>query len=484
MTEALDETGRPTNAKAMPVLGVWDAFAAPGTAPVGAAPGLNGNSTDETWLQVASKGDDVVRLGIADRRGDGRPDYGYCGWMLYADTVEPDRLAPSGGPIAIHGMGFHLADTVLVGGQRAQIMSVSPNLIMAMAPPAAAGVTGSVDIEVDDLPAYYAVTIVSGGISYDSGNGDGLTLVTAPANTVPIGVPLPFTVTALGRSLDRAGGVSVTYTVSSGHARLGCGQTSCQVIATGDGTATMNVTAIDNTASIVTASLTNGSSLQAHFNGGTPAVLTALSPSLSLTAGASISWTTQALVLNNGSPMAGQTVTWQTAAGMTAAGSSSAITNSSGIAAKSLTVGPLAGGQQVAATACLNGTSQCVTFTAFGARPEFATLQAVAGTVQSLPASGAPGVTILRVLDMNGNAMAGATVTLYQSVYARAPPCPPHGRCAQPQLLGTQTSTATSALDGTVSFAPASLPGVPTNVIGLATTGNTGTLAISIEQYP
>ena len=39
VTEALDETGRPSNAKAMPVLGIWDAFAAPGTAPVGAAPG-------------------------------------------------------------------------------------------------------------------------------------------------------------------------------------------------------------------------------------------------------------------------------------------------------------------------------------------------------------------------------------------------------------------------------------------------------------
>ena len=41
----------------------------------------------------------------------------------------------------------------------------------------------------------------------------------------------------------------------------------------------------------------------------------------------------------------------------------------------------------------------------------------------------------LRVLDMNGNPMAGGTVTLYQSVYAWAPPCPARGRCAQPQLL-------------------------------------------------
>ena len=33
-----------------------------------------------------------VRLGIADMRGDGRPDYAYMGWVLYADTVSPARL--------------------------------------------------------------------------------------------------------------------------------------------------------------------------------------------------------------------------------------------------------------------------------------------------------------------------------------------------------------------------------------------------------
>ena len=162
VTEALNEKGQPTNFKAMPVLGIWDAFAAPGTAAVGASPGLNGNAPGESWLQVASGGDDVVRLGIADMRGDGRPDFAYNGWVLYIDTVEPQRLPPSGGPIVIRGMGFHVADTVRVGGQPAQVSSVSPNEITAIAPPASAGVSGSVDVEVDDLPIYYAVAIVSG----------------------------------------------------------------------------------------------------------------------------------------------------------------------------------------------------------------------------------------------------------------------------------------------------------------------------------
>jgi hypothetical protein len=484
VTEALDESGRPSNFKAMPVIGIWDAFAVPGTPPVGAAPGLNGNSTGESWLQVSSSGDDVVRLGIGDMRGDGRPDYAYNGWVLYVDRVEPARLPASGGPIVIRGMGFHVADTVLVGGQPAQVTSVSPNELTAIAPPAEAGVTGSVDVEVDDLPVYYAIAIVSGGISYDSGTGDALTLVTAPANTVPIGVPLPFTVTALGPRLDSAGGVSITYSVTKGSATLGCGRPSCQVTASGDGSASMNVTAVDGTSAVVTASLTNGSSLQAHFSGGTPPALSTLTPSLSLAAGATATWTTQALTLKNGAPVSGQSVSWQAGAGITVAGSSPVVTDTSGVASKALTVGPLGEGQTATATACLNGTSQCITYTAFGARPEFASLQAMAGTAQSIAASETPGMVTLRVLDINGNPMAGGTVILYQSIYAWAPPCPARGRCAQSQSLGSQTAIATSALDGTVSFIPAIMPGVATKVIGVAATGNTGTIGIAIEQHP
>jgi hypothetical protein len=85
---------------------------------------------------------------------------------------------------------------------------------------------------------------------------------------------------------------------------------------------------------------------------------------------------------------------------------------------------------------------------------------------------------------MDGNPMAGATVTLYQALYAWAPLCPTHGRCAQPLLLSTQAATASSALDGSVTFTPASLPGVATNLLGLAVTGNSASLNIAIEQHP
>ncbi len=484
VTQALDETGAPTESKTMPSIGVWDAFDPIGAIAVGAAPGLNGLASGETWLRVSSSGDDIVRIGIADLRGDGRPDFAYSGWALYADTVQPARLPASGGPIVIHGMGFRVADTVLVGGQPALVTSISTNEITAIAPAANSGVSGSVDVEVDDLPAFYAAAIVSGGVSYDSGSGDALTLVTAPSNTVPISTPISFTVTALGSDLTTAGYVTVIYTVTSGSATLGCGLPVCSVVATGDGRATMSVIATDSKWSIVTASLTNGSSLQAHFAGGTPPVLSSLSGPLSLAAGATFTWTVQALVLANGVAEAGQSVAWQTSvSGIVSLGSTAALTNSAGIATWTLTVGPLAEGQTAAIGACLNGTNQCIAYTAFGARSEYAYLQPISGTNQSLSTFAAPAPIALRLFDMDGNPMAGGAVALYQALYAWAPTCAPHTVCAPGALLAAQTATATSAVDGSVTFSPVTIPGAATILQALAASGNTATVNIAIEKH-
>jgi len=484
VTQALNEIGFPTETKALPVMGIWegmDSISAPAS---GWAPPLNSYATGASWLLVTPGADEIVRLGIADLRGDGRPDYTYRGWVLYADSIQPQRLPLKGGPIVIHGLGFRPSDTVRIAGQKAVITSISPTEITAIAPAAQPGITGSVDVEVDDLPMYNAAAIISSGVSYDSGNGDSLTLNSAPSGTVPIGVPIPFTVTALAPSLVPAGGVNVTFTVASGGAALACGTSLCSVSSTGDGIASMNITAPVAGSSVVVASLSNGASLQAHFTGGTPPALAALTPMLSVAAGATVDWTAQALALTNGSPASGQVVTWQTTADIRTNGPSNATTNSNGVAAKALTVGPLRKGQQTSSSACLNGTTQCVNFTALGARPEFAYLEQMAGAIQSISASDTPGQIILRLRDMNGNPMAAGTVTLYQALYAWAPPCPSHGRCAKSQLLATQTSTATSTLDGSVSFIPASIPGVPTNLVGLAVTGTSSSLIMNIEQHP
>jgi hypothetical protein len=80
--------------------------------------------------------------------------------------------------------------------------------------------------------------------------------------------------------------------------------------------------------------------------------------------------------------------------------------------------------------------------------------------------------------------MAGGTVALYQALYAWTAPCNRHVVCPSGALLATRTSTATSALDGTVTFSPATMPGVATNLAALAVSGNTATVSVAIEQHP
>lgn len=482
VTQALDEKGNPTASKAMPAIGVWDAFDLTGTAAVGWAAAQNGLATGETWLQVATAGNDVVRLGVADERGDGRPDYVYRGWMLYADTVAPARLPAGGGTIVIRGMGFRPGDTVQVGGVAAQVVSVRPTEITAMVGPAN-GVTGSMDVEVDDLPQFSAMAVIPSGVSYDAGSGDALHVIAAPQGEAPMSVPQAFAVSAWGGNLQPAGGVTVTFAVVSGTATLGCGQTSCAVAATGDGLASMLVTANDGNLSIVSASLTNGASVQAQFYGGAPPAIAAITPTLYLAAGAMVNWPVQALALNGSLPAAGETVSWQSAPGMTAP-LTPATANAAGVAGATLAVGPLSEGQTVTAEACVSGTANCAAFQAFGSRPEFAGLAAVSGTNQSLPMAQSPMAVTMRVLDMDGNPMAGGTVTVHEALYAWTPACPRHGRCAQAQLLATQSLTLISGLDGSVTFAPLTKAGQATSLQGLAVTGNAGSLTFSVEEHP
>ena len=483
VAQALDEAGKPNGFKAMPALGVWDGFDQTGTAAAGSASAGNGIAPGETWLQVATSANDVVRLGIADQRGDGRPDYLYRGWVLYADTVSPARLPAAGGTIVIRGTGFRAGDTVQVGGISAQVVSILPTEITATVPAQTAGVSGSLDVEVDDQPGFNAMAVIPSGVSYDSASGDGLNIVIAPANQVPMNVPQPFSVLALGADGNPAGGVTVLYSVTGGNTALGCGQSACSAWTTGDGRATLAVTATNASIAVVTASLTNGASVQAHFYGGAAGAITAITPTLYLAAGATVSWPVQALAQSGGTPMVGQQVKWQSVTGIVAPGTA-ATTSSTGFATAALTVGPLAEGQTVTSNACLNGSTTCAPFVAFGARPEYASLAAVSGTGQSISLGASPSAIIIRVLDMNGHPMVGGTVTVSQALYAWAPPCPKHGRCAQAPLLATQSTTATSAMDGSVTLTPLTVPGVATNLAGLAVTGNSGSLKFTAEQHP
>ncbi|HEY0794861.1 MAG TPA: IPT/TIG domain-containing protein [Acidisarcina sp.] len=487
-TQALDEQGRPTADKARPVLGIWQGTDAPLVRPARPAvqtlQPFNGIAAGLTTTWVQSAVDLDLRLGVADQRGDGRPDYLYRGRVLYADSVTPQRVPFGGAPVTIRGVGFRPQNIVTVNGVAAAVTGLTSTEISVIVPVAAAGVKGSVDLTVTD-PATQGFTTILGGMSYDAGNTDGLSIVTAPSNVVPKDVPLPFAVKTLAADgVTPAGLLTVTYSVISGTAALGCGQLSCVVVSSGDGLATMAVIATSSTAAVVSASLSNGASVQASFSGGQVPQLAALAGTLYLAQGATFAWVPTALVLSNGMPSAGRAVNWGAGSGV---GVSAAVTvsDAQGIATGSVVAGPLAPGASVAVNACLaGGAPNCAAFTVVSVDPAIAGLVAVGGTMQSLSATGGPALAMLRVEDAAGHPMAGGTVGFYETLRGWQPPCPLHGRCPAAPVLATQMVQATSGADGLVSLTPLSLPGTATMLDVVAVTGGNTTLDFQIEQHP
>jgi len=480
---ALDENGQPSESKARPVLGAWNGTDAPGTLPVSStAQPFNGDQPGLTTLSVATVAQGYLTAGIADSRGDGRPDYLYHGRVLYADSVMPERIALSGGPITIRGIGFRPNSVVTVDGVAAAVTSVTPTEITAIAPPAN-GANGVVLLTVSD-PATLAVAAIQDGLSYDAMGGDALSIVTAPLGTVNTGVPAPFTVKALSADAQTpAPGVTVTFTVTEGTASLACGQSTCSVVSGGDGLATMNVTANSAELAQVTASLSDGASVITEFSGSTPPAIVALTPSLYIAIGATASWSPQAEALSGSAPLAGQSVNWSAASGVTPS-AATAVTNTNGIASTQLNIGPLAEGADAPLYACLPGNTACATFQIYSVHPEVAQLAAVSGAGQTLSANARPAPVILRVTDAVGHPMAGGIVTFYETLRQWTPDCPAQGRCPSAPVLATQTVQATSGSDGLVTLVPLTGNGEPTRLYVTAVTGNVASLNFEIEQHP
>ena len=75
------------------------------------------------------------RLGIADIRGDGRPDYAYHARLLYGDHITPTRASVAGGTaLAITGYGFESNTAASIGNLNTPALAVSTNQMLVAAP--------------------------------------------------------------------------------------------------------------------------------------------------------------------------------------------------------------------------------------------------------------------------------------------------------------------------------------------------------------
>jgi hypothetical protein len=487
---AEDEQGFATTAKAMPVIGVWNATdpsgSLPGIAGVGEA--FNGEATGMTTLATSSTQPNQLRIAIADQRGDGRPDFNYQARVLYADSLTPSNVSGAGGTITITGMGFRTGNAVFVDGVAATVASWSANTIVATVPSLhTLGVSTALvaDVTVEDLSTG-GTTVMTQALSY-AAPVTTLSLLTAPAGTVILEQPatVPFAVQVLqGDGVTPVVGEAVTFTATSGSVQFAaCGGATCTlqtdihgiastlVTPETSGAITLQATGVDGTA---TASFTAVTQVR---------TATAVEPVEYIAAGASVEWTPQLNVTDNTASTGGVLVDWQTISGPVVASPAQSQVDGTGAAQTLATVGPLAPGAQALLSACA-WTSVCATFTTQGVDPAELRLVAVSGAGQIVSASGALDPVVLLVTDTASHPVAGATVQVFQTVNAWQQSCPDRGRCPIPPVLASTQYSLVSDANGLLTITPQQVPGLAETTNLAAATGTQGFLSLTLEKQP
>ncbi len=249
---ALDEQAVATEAKAMPVIALFAPTDAPGAVPsLGVSPVAFNSLTFATTTIHGQTGQlNNLSFGIADERGDGRPDFNYQARLFYADTVSPSIIATSGATLTLSGFGFRSGNAVSVNGVTATVISTTANTIVLTAPTmASAHATDGtpVNITVTDAGTGASTTLF-GALTYQAGAlPNSMRVVSAPVGSGYVGdaMPVPFTVKVVA-----ADGVTpvtsdpVRFSTTSGSVAFGAcpAGSPCTVLTDSTGTATTKVT--------------------------------------------------------------------------------------------------------------------------------------------------------------------------------------------------------------------------------------------------
>jgi hypothetical protein len=487
---ALDEQGLATTAKALPVVGIWNATDARGSLPglASASRPFNGAATGMTTLTTSITQPKQLRIAIADKRGDGRPDFNYKARVLYADSLTPATVSGAGGTITITGMGFRTGNAVFVNGVPATVSSWTANTIVATVPSLhALGVSTALvaDVTVQDRSTG-GTSVMTQALSY-AAPVTTLSLLTAPAGTVIVGQQalVPFAVQVL-----QADGVTpvvsetVTFTTTAGAVQFAaCGAATCSLHTDTNGIAS----------TLVTPQAPGGITLQAVGVDGTAVAsftaitqvrtATAVQPIEYVAAGATVAWTPQLNLADNTASTAGVLVDWRTVSGAIVALPGQSRANLQGAASTLATAGPLEPGTQALLSGCA-WTNICATFTTQGVDPSELRLVAVSGGGQIVAASGALSPVLLLVTDAASHPVAGAAVQIYQTVDAWQLSCPDRGRCPIPPVLASTQYSLISDTNGLLTITPQQLVGVAETTNLAAATGTQGFLSLTLEKQP
>jgi hypothetical protein len=485
---ALDEFGTTVQNKIQPVAGMW-ALADPliSPAPAETPSAFNTAVFGETRLDATLLQSTAFRVGIADYRGDGRPDYRYHARVFYGDNILPARASVAGNtPIAIQGLGFLANTTVGIAAASPPLMAISAKELLISAPPMADGIQNVVLSDVSTG----ASSTMTGVLTYGAGPADTISLLSSPNPAIPVGAQLVNPIRVQVRASDGrtpVAGASVFFTASPSVAFSACGGgPSCTVLTDQSGQAATGLTVLTNggitiTAQLAPASYANPQQVQTTIVGRSTALDVSLSPTFAFVAqGATLNLPLTARVLSNGVPVSGKAVNYSVMKGSGTFSSATVITDVNGYATSNLQVVTVSG--DVEASACVApGNAPCQLWNATAVPVSALQLQPVSGTTQVLGVGASFAPVTVRVTDQATppDPVLGASV-FFQSVVGRSPDGQPILWIAQsgisqptiPIILGQSQMTVFSDVNGLASVQPTAR-GVqgPVVILGAASAG-------------
>lgn len=470
---ALDSSGAATESKAAPVVGVWALADPPGVpAPAGTPSAFNSSTFGMTRLNAVLLGTAAFRVGIADYRGDGRPDYLYHARILYADAVSPARVSAAGATaIAINGYGFRSGNTLSFGKTTPAILAQSSGQITFTAP---AQPDGIVDVTVAD-PATGGSSVMTGAVTVGAGPTDIIQLIAGANPQTPVGAQAanPIRVQALASDgVTPVAGASVVFTAAPAVLFSACGASTCTVYTDESGKASTGVTplsagTITITASLAPASYNPAQKVQATLQAVTSSLdFAILSPQQFIAQGATQDIPIVARVLSYGTPIKGRAVTYRLLFGAGTLTPATAVTDVNGYSTSTLHVSSISADVQISACA-EPGDNPCQTFYLAAIPISLLRLEPVAGSIQIVQAGHSFQPVTVRVTDnaTPSNPVRGANAQFTAMVCRQSQAGP--GRTVgdtiitdnpAPIILSSSQATILSDVNGLSAWIPAAAP--------------------------
>jgi hypothetical protein len=488
IVNAIDDSHILSESKATPVIGMW-ALADPGNspAPANTPSAFNTIVFGETRLDAQVLQSSAFRVGIADYRGDGRPDYHYTARVLYGDSLTPGRASVAGGtPLTLTGLGLQANTSVQLGAHATPVLASSATQLLIDSKAAS---DGTYDVLLQDMSSGGSSTMTT-ALTVGAGPSDTIKMVSGTNPGTPVGgiAPSPFSVLVLAPDgLTPVAGGSVQFSSSPAIGLSVCaGAASCTVLTDQSGAASTNMTVLSAgvltlTAKLAPASYSNPQQVQTILLGTSSALdLVLNTPPVWVAQGATVSLPIAARLLSNGVPVTGKTLNYQITAGSGALSAASGITDANGNVSVNLQLSSLAASVRV--SICLATTnSPCQILNAAMVQTSSLQLQSVSGSLQlSMPGQSFQPVAV-RVTDSSSppHPVLGASVSFLDYV-GRMPGNEPIvwagessiSQPTMPVILAESKATQQSDIKGTAAFA-LSTGGVSGNaaVIGTATAG-------------